>query len=374
MRLIRLIAFLLCSVAANAQTAIPTNIQKSGGVLTAPFMVNDDKPITFQDVVLSNYTPASTGGKLYQIGGALYWNGIAVGSGVGSVTSVATGTGLTGGPITTSGTISVGGMLLKLANLADAAGCLQDTATGAWSIGWPTYSQVGAAPASTVSFPGFGTSGSTACVGNDARLSDSRVASDVYAWAKAATKPSYTYSDVGADVAGAAAAITLSGLGGVPSSRKITSVIDLSSDRNLTYSDVGADASGAAAARQAAFTILTTLGNLSTVTTGWLHNNAGTLAYSTPTYSDVGADVAWAGHRDQRASVQREAGGSVRSGRRGWLVSQHGRRGLCVEHAIEDRRGSKRRREYCSFDVGGNVEHHHFGDDSNWSMARNSDR
>ena len=294
MRLIRLIAFLLCSVAANAQTAIPTNIQKSGGVLTAPFMVNDDKPITFQDVVLSNYTPASTGGKLYQIGGALYWNGIAVGSGVGSVTSVATGTGLTGGPITTSGTISVGGMLLKLANLADAAGCLQDTATGAWSIGWPTYSQVGAAPASTVSFPGFGTSGSTACVGNDARLSDSRVASDVYAWAKAATKPSYTYSDVGADVAGAAAAITLSGLGGVPSSRKITSVIDLSSDRNLTYSDVGADASGAAAARQAAFTILTTLGNLSTVTTGWLHNNAGTLAYSTPTYSDVGADVAGA--------------------------------------------------------------------------------
>jgi hypothetical protein len=33
---------------------------------------------------------------------------------------------------------------------------------------------------------------------NDSRLSDARVASDVYAWAKAATKPSYTYSEVGA--------------------------------------------------------------------------------------------------------------------------------------------------------------------------------
>ena len=68
-------------------------------------------------------------------------------------------------------------------------------------------------------------------------------ASDVYAWAKASTKPSYTYTEVGADASGAAAAITLSGLGGVPSTRKITSSIDLSADRNLTYSDVGAAAS-----------------------------------------------------------------------------------------------------------------------------------
>jgi hypothetical protein len=65
-------------------------------------------------------------------------------------------------------------------------------------------------------------------------------ASDVYAWAKASTKPTYTYTEVGADPSGAAAAITLVGLGGVPSNRKITSLIDLSADRNLTYSDVGA--------------------------------------------------------------------------------------------------------------------------------------
>lgn len=47
-------------------------------------------------------------------------------------------------------------------------------------------------------FPGFGTTSLTACVGNDSRLSDSRPASDVYSWAKAATKPTYTYSEVGA--------------------------------------------------------------------------------------------------------------------------------------------------------------------------------
>ena len=37
--------------------------------------------------------------------------------------------------------------------------------------------------------------------GADSRLSDSRTASDVYAWAKASVKPSYTYSEVGAAAA-----------------------------------------------------------------------------------------------------------------------------------------------------------------------------
>ena len=68
-------------------------------------------------------------------------------------------------------------------------------------------------------------------------------ASGIYAWAKAATKPTYTYTEVGADVSGAAAAITLSGLGGVPTTRTINGY-DLSANRSLTYTDVGASASG----------------------------------------------------------------------------------------------------------------------------------
>lgn len=55
---------------------------------------------------------------------------------------------------------------------------------------------------------------------SDSRLTDARPASDVYTWAKAATKPSYTYSEVDADPAGAATAITLSSLGGEASVNK----------------------------------------------------------------------------------------------------------------------------------------------------------
>jgi hypothetical protein len=47
----------------------------------------------------------------------------------------------------------------------------------------------------------FGTIAGTVCQGNDSRLSDARSASDVYAWAKAVSKPSYTNTEVGAAAA-----------------------------------------------------------------------------------------------------------------------------------------------------------------------------
>jgi hypothetical protein len=67
-----------------------------------------------------------------------------------------------------------------------------------------TYSEVGAEPAfskNTAFNKNFGTVSGTVCDGADSRLSNSRPASDVYAWAKAAGKPSYTYSEVGAEAA-----------------------------------------------------------------------------------------------------------------------------------------------------------------------------
>lgn len=42
----------------------------------------------------------------------------------------------------------------------------------------------------------LGTTGDTACAGNDSRLSNARPASDVYAWAKASTKPSYSWGEI----------------------------------------------------------------------------------------------------------------------------------------------------------------------------------
>lgn len=44
----------------------------------------------------------------------------------------------------------------------------------------------------------LGTGASDACAGNDSRLSNARPASDVYDWAKASTKPSYTHNEIGA--------------------------------------------------------------------------------------------------------------------------------------------------------------------------------
>lgn len=43
----------------------------------------------------------------------------------------------------------------------------------------------------------YGSTEGTACQGNDSRLSNSRPASDVYAWAKASSKPSYSWSEIG---------------------------------------------------------------------------------------------------------------------------------------------------------------------------------
>lgn len=55
-----------------------------------------------------------------------------------------------------------------------------------------------ATPTDTNTWRPLGTGASDACAGNDSRLSNPRPASDVYAWAKASTKPSYTASEVGA--------------------------------------------------------------------------------------------------------------------------------------------------------------------------------
>ena len=71
-------------------------------------------------------------------------------SNTGTVTSVVAGTGLNGGTISTSGTLSVK----------------------------------------------YGTAAGTACQGNDSRLSNARPASDVSAWAKAPSKPTYIASEV----------------------------------------------------------------------------------------------------------------------------------------------------------------------------------
>lgn len=67
--------------------------------------------------------------------------------------------------------------------------------TGTWSGLTYTAAKVGSPGDLVITIP-TGTTASTVCVGNDSRLSDARPASDVYSWAKAATKPSYTFSEI----------------------------------------------------------------------------------------------------------------------------------------------------------------------------------
>ena len=86
-------------------------------------------------------------------------------------------------------------------------------------------SDVGAEPSftkNTAFNKNFGSAADTVCQGNDARLSNARPASDVSAWAKASTKPTYTANEVGA----------------VPTSRTVNNKA-LNSDITLTKDDIG---------------------------------------------------------------------------------------------------------------------------------------
>ena len=60
----------------------------------------------------------------------------------------------------------------------------------------PSWTDVTSKP--TTFAPIIGSGAADAVAGNDSRLTDARSASDVYAWAKAATKPAYTNTEVGA--------------------------------------------------------------------------------------------------------------------------------------------------------------------------------
>ncbi|PTN08033.1 hypothetical protein C8N47_11173 [Mangrovibacterium marinum] len=118
---------------------------------------------------------------------------------------------LTSKPTTLSGYGITDGVLITDSRLSDSRPA-SDVYSWAKASSKPsyTYSEVGAAAAShTHTFASL-TSKPTTLSGygitdgvltTDSRLSDSRPASDVYSWAKASSKPSYTYSEVGAAAA-----------------------------------------------------------------------------------------------------------------------------------------------------------------------------
>lgn len=101
-----------------------------------------------------------------------------------------------------AGSSSVGGAATSANKLNTNAGSA--TQPVYFSNGVPvatTYSLSKSVPSDadfTNTWRPLGTTADTACAGNDSRLSDSRPASDVYSWAKASSKPSYTHNEIGA--------------------------------------------------------------------------------------------------------------------------------------------------------------------------------
>ena len=173
--------------------------------------------------------------------------------------------------------------LTTIGALADGTGWLHDNGAGAFAYSTPSYSDVGAAPAFVSGTQNWvwATPNGIAGVPSLRAL----VAADI---------PALSY------LAGVTSDSPLTGAG--------TSGSHLTFSAQIAATVFAGPATGVAVAPafralvatdipalgyQAAFTILTTLGNLSTVTTGWLHNAAGVLAYSTPSYADVGAAPAF---------------------------------------------------------------------------------
>jgi hypothetical protein len=83
---------------------------------------------------------------------------------------------------------------------------------------------------------------------NDSRLTDSRVASDVYAWAKAATKPSYTKSEVGLgsvdNTADSSKSVSYAATAGAAPASDVYTWAKAATKPSYTYSEVGAVAAG----------------------------------------------------------------------------------------------------------------------------------
>jgi len=90
-------------------------------------------------------------------------------------------------PMVLNTPLDIGGASRK--TVESALGALNDSKATSASLGSAAWKNV----------PASGNAGSSEVVmGNDTRLSDARPASDVPAWAKASSKPSYTASEVGA--------------------------------------------------------------------------------------------------------------------------------------------------------------------------------
>lgn len=213
------------------------------------------------------------------------------------VSNVATGTGLTGGPITTTGTISISNTTVTAASYgaADTVGTFtvnaqgQLTAAANAAIAINVGAVSGAVPNTVNVLAGTGLSGGGALTAN-VTLSNAgvlsfntRVGDVTLSNTDVTTALGYTPGTGNGTVTSVTGTTPISSSGGATPNISI-SLANTTTDGYLSSTDWNTFNG-----KQTAYTNLSTIGGLAN-SAGWLYNNGtGTFSYSTPTAADVGA-------------------------------------------------------------------------------------
>jgi hypothetical protein len=213
------------------------------------------------------------------------------------VSNVATGTGLTGGPITSTGTISIANTAVTAASYgaADTVGTFtvnaqgQLTAAANAAIAINVGAVSGAVPNTVNVLAGTGLSGGGALTAN-VTLSNAgvlsfntRVGAVTLSNTDVTTALGYTPGTGNGTVTSVTGTTPISSSGGATPNISI-SLANTTTDGYLSSTDWNTFNG-----KQTAYTNLSTIGGLAN-SAGWLYNNGtGTFSYSTPTAADVGA-------------------------------------------------------------------------------------
>jgi len=213
------------------------------------------------------------------------------------VSNVATGTGLTGGPITSTGTISIANTAVTAASYgaADTVGTFtvnaqgQLTAAANAAIAINVGAVSGAVPNTVNVLAGTGLSGGGALTAN-VTLSNAgvlsfntRVGDVTLSNTDVTTALGYTPGTGNGTVTSVTGTTPISSSGGATPNISI-SLANTTTDGYLSSTDWNTFNG-----KQTAYTNLSTIGGLVN-SAGWLYNNGtGTFSYSTPTAADVGA-------------------------------------------------------------------------------------
>jgi len=223
---LRLTAAALSPVVAGGASGLMTGSDKSKLDGVAPGATNFSLPVASGSVLGGVKVGAGlsidAGGILSAAGATNIAQGTRTATTVGLTSSTGTGATLSAADASNAGVMAAAdkvkldaisgtntGDQTNISGNAGTATTLQTARTiagtsfnGSANIGI-TYGNLGGLPtlgtAAAKNIPATGDATATEVVyGTDTRLSNSRAASDVYAWAKAAAKPSYTAAEVGA--------------------------------------------------------------------------------------------------------------------------------------------------------------------------------